>query len=457
MLVQGDPTQDARILKEVSSLAKAGHVIDVFGPVAAPDRAFAKVPGARSVIPTDMSPQGFSGRFYRLADRIWPLLPRILPATLLLALLALSGWLGARMFGPLPALAMAAAAALAGALALLRLNLRGRLHDRLALLRQTRAAARRETHYHGLASQIAEAVPAESYDAIHCHDLIPLMAGIRLKRRCPQLRLIWDAHEFYEDAATALESDCRLAQKVIAEAAGLADAFITISDSFRDLYASRYPKLPPALVVMNATLPSGPVSYDGRLHRRAGLAPSRRILLFQGAFHPFRGIKTLLRAAEELPEPWSLVMMGEGPLGDRIRTRAATLTASAPAGQTTLAWLPPAPHSELRAWSAGGSLGAIPYENKGLNHLYCTPNKLWEFPDAGVPLLATDLEEMGRIIRAHGIGFLLSRKFSHVDILAALNRISPTDLEKAVANCRTFADSMSWTRFEPELLKAYPS
>lgn len=460
MLVQGDPLRDARVLKEAESLGRAGHPVDVFGSFSAQGRTGAGLPGARSVVPVRPR-HSLADRFYRIADRLWPFLPRILPAALLLSALVLVAWLGNRLFGLLPALfltvSLAIAAMLVGRFALCRLDLRRKLHERLARLRQTRAAARRETHYRELAQAFSDAVSPDSYDAIHCHDLIPLMAGIELKRRCPRLRLVWDAHEFYEDTATGLEPDRRLAQKVISDAAGMIDVFITISDSFRDLYASRYPQLPPALVVMNATRAAGKIHYDGRLHRKTGLDPSRRILLFQGALHPFRGIGAILRAASDLPEPWSVVVMGEGPLGEQVRAEARRLAATAAAGRAPLVWIPPSPHSELPDWSAGASLGIIPYEDKGLNHLYCTPNKLWEFPNAGVPVLASDLEEMGRIIRQHGIGFLLPRRFGPANILAALARIGPDELEVAIASCQNFVKSMSWARFEPELLKAYPS
>lgn len=446
--------QDARIRKEVASLGEAGHLVDIFGPFSRADRENAAISGARSLVTTDMAPRSLVGRLYRLADRLWPLLPHILPAAVLLALFALAAVLGTWLAGPVAAIGTGVVATVAGGLMLRRLGLHRRLHDWLAELRRQRTSARRETHYLTLASQIARAVPADSYDVLHCHDLIPLMAGTDLKRRYPHLRLIWDAHEFYEDTATGTKSDRILARKVISDAAGLVDSFITINGSFRDLYANHYPRLPPARVVMNATPAGPPVCYDGRLHQAAGLAPSRRILLFQGFFHPFRGLETLLKSAQDLPDSWSVVMMGEGPLGDRVRAEAQALAGAVP-GSAPLVWLPPAPYPELRLWTAGASLGAIPYEERGLNHLYCTPNKLWEFPNAGVPILATDLCEMGRIIHEYGTGFLLPRQFSHVDVVATLRQITPGDLKKAAANCRSFSDSMSWSRFEPELLKAY--
>jgi len=48
----------------------------------------------------------------------------------------------------------------------------------------------------------------------------------------------------------------------------------------------------------------------------------------------------------------------------------------------------------------------IPYQPTCLNNLYCTPNKLFEFIAAGLPILASDLPEIRTIVSGHGIGQL---------------------------------------------------
>ena len=95
-------------------------------------------------------------------------------------------------------------------------------------------------------------------------------------------------------------------------------------------------------------------------------------------------------------------------------------------------------------WTAGASLGAIPYENVGLNHLYCTPNKLWEYPMAGVPILATDLVELGRSLRSNGIGVLLPREFDAADVVRAVNDIDDDGLASMGRACARYAERENW-------------
>src|SRR5690606_10664221 len=159
-------------------------------------------------------------------------------------------------------------------------------------------------------------------------------------------------------------------------------------DSIAAWYAEKYPKLAPAVVVMNATEKAPPFDYDGRLHRAAGLPDGARILLYQGGYASKRGLDYLVRSAEHLPADWTLVMMGWGTLEAHRRGVAAEIEVRT-LGQRSppVRFVPPAPQTELPLWTAGGTIGVIPYENVGLNHWFCTPNKLWEYPNAGVPVL----------------------------------------------------------------------
>ena len=206
---------------------------------------------------------------------------------------------------------------------------------------------------------------------------------------------------------------------------------------------------------MNATRETIEPRDDGRLHAAAGLGSDRRIILFQGGLSPRRGLHHLAAAAAALPEPWSIVMMGWGPFEAEMRKRAEELGAQTKPESRPLAVLPPVPQEELASWTAGATLGIIPYENTGLNHLYCTPNKLWEFPNAGVPILATDLVEMRKMIDEWKIGFLLPREFSAADIVSFVTNVDETALLEARQNCAVYSHRMSWAKFEPVLLGMY--
>ena len=66
---------------------------------------------------------------------------------------------------------------------------------------------------------------------------------------------------------------------------------------------------------------------------------------------------------------------------------------------------PPVPQRELLGYVAAADLGVIPYNDRHLlNTLLCSPNKLYEFVEAGVPVCASDLPELARFVALHKIG-----------------------------------------------------
>src|SRR5699024_528221 len=114
-----------------------------------------------------------------------------------------------------------------------------------------------------------------------------------------------------------------------------------------------------------------------------------------------------------------------------------------------------APHDELLSWTAGASLGTIPYENTGLNHLYCSPNKLWEYPAAGVPILASDMPEMKKKIDEYGIGVTVDRGLDPQNIAVTVNGLTDADLARLKQNCNAYAAAENWQNYEPKLLDLY--
>ena len=128
-----------------------------------------------------------------------------------------------------------------------------------------------------------------------------------------------------------------------------------------------------------------------------------KIILYQGGFSPGRGIEDLVDAAQYGSPHWHFVFMGEGPVASYIRSKIKQGTC----GGSKVHILPSVPRADLEVWSSGADFGVIPYRNTCLNNLYCTHNKLWEYPAAGVPIIATGLIEIKRRIDQFSCGIAL--------------------------------------------------
>lgn len=306
--------------------------------------------------------------------------------------------------------------------------------------------------YHLVDAVCAEALSGAPFQVIHAHDLPGLDAGVRIKKKKGGI-LIWDAHEIYEDLANPDPAISAHARHLIKDSAPYVDHFITINDGIAEFYKRHHPALPAPVILMNATVRAPLPQDDGRLRNALEACKEQKILLFQGGFSMHRGLTKLVCAARDLPNGWILAMMGDGHLRDELIELAEGINAET--GEARVQFLPTVPQAELIYWTAGATLGAIPYENVAANHWYCTPNKLWEYPAAGVPFIAPRLHEISRIVDEYGTGFLFPADFDAVTISDLIATIDDEALAAKRANIARFVKECSWEVFAPRLIALY--
>lgn len=469
-IVLNSVSHDARVLKEADSLAAAGYEITIFG--IQDNRCFepetARSSGAR-IVRVAWKPRAHmvAARVILMAGLLFTalvfgalLLVRenihaILRVRELVEAVAIAGVASLGLFfvwasireGRRAAQAGDAASRQSGAKKIDR-SLRARLSKVKSILtgKFKHAIVQR-----AMCRALADAACGFRPDAVHCHDLNAAPAGILCKKRigCP---MVFDSHELYEEQSMASPMQRRVYRRRQRRCARATDAFVTINDSIARVLRERYPRLPEPIIVKNATLPpEGLPRDDGRLHRAAKLEPGTRILLYQGGFALHRGLDVLVRAAALLPEEWCLVMMGWGRFEAELKELAKNVD---PRGRK-IRFVPPAPQAELGAWTAGGSLGVIPYENVCLNHWYCTPNKLWEYPVAGVPILASPFPELSKAVLDNEIGLLIDDPPTPQAIAGAVSSLTPDRLEQLRRNCQAYIARDNWLVYERRLVGLY--
>jgi glycosyltransferase involved in cell wall biosynthesis len=94
-----------------------------------------------------------------------------------------------------------------------------------------------------------------------------------------------------------------------------------------------------------------------------------------------------------------IVLMGWGTLEAELRVAISTTGL-----EERIMLLPPVPQSDVVRACSHATVGVIPYEPRGLNNLFSTPNKLFDFMAAGVPLIGTQMPELTRFIVGCAIG-----------------------------------------------------
>ena len=254
-------------------------------------------------------------------------------------------------------------------------------------------------------------------------------------------KLFFDGCEIFSDTAYTSVAIKKYVCKIIKRCAPNVSGVLTPSSYLQTYYCENYPELPKSVIMSNAPLHRVISKYDGRLHKAAGLPALKKILLFHGGLSPKRGLRQLVSTAGELPQDYALVLMGWGVLQGKLQELAEGTNKTA--GREIVKLLPPVPHDDLLDWVSGASFGIISYEPGLLNHNLCTPNKLYEYPAANVPVIGTDLQAIQEIISHHKIGTVLPFPLEGASLKSYLDGISKPDKDKLVDACRTFANDCS--------------
>jgi glycosyltransferase involved in cell wall biosynthesis len=177
-----------------------------------------------------------------------------------------------------------------------------------------------------------------------------------------------------------------------------------------------------------------------------------KILIYQGALNVGRGIELMIAAMQFLPG-YQLWIVGRGDVEEKLRAQAA---ASAWAERVVFHGFMPL--EQLAPLTARASLGFSLEEDLGANYHYASPNKVYDYIQAGVPVLVSDLPEMRRVAVDHGVGEVLAKEERDPKDLAKRVRNlveSETKYATYQANCRKAAEVLNWEAERQKLTTYY--
>lgn len=238
-------------------------------------------------------------------------------------------------------------------------------------------------------------------DLVFAHDLPALPTSIKLAREWGS-KIIYDAHELYYEQKVFSRYQKRLMRAVEKEFLPKCDQVFTVNQSIAEEMKKRY-GVDHVKVLLNAIDP--PPEFDtsqnyNLLREHLGISENQLIILFQGGLYPHRNLNKLVKAMRYVADPAvTLVLMGDGPLKDSLKNVVKSAKI-----EHRVYFKDAVPQKDLLYWTASADIGIIPYPHVDLNTYYCTPNKLFEFIQAGVPILANDLPELRNIIKNNGLG-----------------------------------------------------
>ena len=213
--------------------------------------------------------------------------------------------------------------------------------------------------------------------------------------------------------------------------------------------------IPTPTVLLNAAVPDPRALSANRpetLRDVLGLSDLQKIVIFQGWISFDRCIGTLVEAMTFVHASIHLVLLGYGDDLLKLRRLVGRLKLV-----TRVHFLDSVPQGELLRWISSADAGVIPYQPIDENHLYCSPNKLFEFIAANVPIIANDLPYLRSVVADNGFG-VVKRLVSPRDYADAINEMfdpASGGLERFRLAIRCGAEPYLWPAQARVLLELY--
>ena len=232
-----------------------------------------------------------------------------------------------------------------------------------------------------------------------------------------------------------------------------ANAVITVNESIADELSRRYGIKTPTVVMNTPSLITKNKNGNGNLLREAlKIKPEYRLLLYLGFLTFNRGIEKMIQSLVYLPN-CHLVLMGYGT--EKYRKRLLALVQRG-GMESRVSFFGPVPPDEVVMYATGADLGVAPIENSCLSYYYCSPNKVFEYINAGLAVVASDFPELRRVIYKHNIGCTFDPNDPH-DIARAVMYVFEDAERWHRMKQNTFAASQSynWENESEKLLNLY--
>ncbi|MEL6253672.1 MAG: glycosyltransferase [Bacteroidota bacterium] len=227
-------------------------------------------------------------------------------------------------------------------------------------------------------------------DILNSNDLDTLLANF-LVSRLRGKELVYDSHEYFTEVPELMNRPgtrkvwLKLEQWLFPKL----KTVYTVNTSIAKMYEEKYG----VKVDVVRNLPT---------RKEVGGEGNKHILIYQGALNVARGIELMIDSMKYLPE-YILWIVGKGDIEQELKERAAAMEG----GKIEFkGFVRP---DELGNLTNKAGLGLSLEEDRGLSYRYSSPNKIYDYLQASLPVLVSDLPEMAALVRSYGVGEILEK------------------------------------------------
>jgi len=257
-------------------------------------------------------------------------------------------------------------------------------------------------------------------------------------------KIVYDSHEFFTEVPELVNRNFPrrvwlLIERLILPR--LKHAY-TVSTSIAETYNRLY-KIQME-VIQNVPL------FNDNANDSPETKTEQKIILYQGSLNVGRGLEQMINAMQFIDNA-HFKIIGDG---DIVQQLEQQIKEKALEKKVTIKGR--MPFQELPAETSKADLGIALEENIGLNYYYALPNKLFDYIQAGVPVLVSPFPEMQKIVNQYEIGTVYDHKDAKMlaqkidEIFELKNRY-----QQWQRNTQKAAKDLCWEKQEETLINIY--
>jgi glycosyltransferase involved in cell wall biosynthesis len=285
-------------------------------------------------------------------------------------------------------------------------------------------------------------------DLIVANDLDTLMASY-LASKIKAVPLVYDTHEYYTETP-------ELVSRPLVQAIwkGIEKRIFprlkhvyTVNESIAGIYEKAYG----VKVQVVRNVPETKAALPERNRLSKGLPEDKKIILLQGAgINIQRGAEEMVQAMQYIDNAIFMVVGGGDVLEDLKRLSSELEL------ESKIIFIPKQPLDKVREYTVEADLGVTLDKDTNPNYRYSLPNKLFDYIQAGVPVLASPLVEVKKIIERYDIGTTIDNHDPE-HIADKVNWIfsDPKKLGLWKQNLKFASEALCWEKEEETLIQIY--
>lgn len=224
--------------------------------------------------------------------------------------------------------------------------------------------------------------------------LLPNFLVSKLQKK----KLVYDSHELFPEVPELIHKPFVKKTWTVLEKTLLPklNNCYTVCDSIANYYKKKYQtdfkvikNYPHFRKVQKSILP-----FDKK---------GKKIILYQGAINIGRGLELMIQTIRFLPNCY-FVIIGKGDIDEDLKKLVITENID------NVKFLGKIEPNELKKITPLADLGISLEEDLGLNYRFALPNKIFDYIQAEVPILVSDLPEMKQIVLDYEVGEIVLKR-----------------------------------------------